>query len=726
MKILPFSRFAAGGAVFAIATLLFVASPVPAFALETESVKAGPLAMIPGSGNLGVDVPQPLGIEKWDEPTLLALPDLFVYTIQPVDANHNPVSTIVVGQAVYFKIAVANGGDANCTNSAIWVEIEMDSVHLDGGNINLTGLPPGTYTYIYTTIPWTATLGAHTTRMTIDLNNGQSESNESNNWKDYAFTTGTSSGSCDLAIDSEIQACDTSTNPVSSVVSGQQVIFRFHVANIGTAYPTATSVAITVTIDGTNLGGGSYNLTSLAPGYYVNFYSSTWTATPGNHTVVVTVDAYNSQAESNETNNSRSYPFTVASTCSISCSSAVPAAGQASSTVNFFGSAVLSSCSTNSVSYDWNYGDGSAHGSSQSASHSYGAAGTYSWTMTASSSGAVSCTQTGSIVISSTCTAPVITAQPQDVTIQPGTQTILTVGASGTPLVYQWFEGNSGDLARPIAYANSSWYTTEPLFATATYWVRISNGCGQIDSQSVIVTVNGGGANCTGTPVLLAAAAHSTGSGNTLWKTDVSVFNPGDSAVSVWLRFFPRDSDNGSAPCVSMGPISARSGAAFDDAVLSVFGLSSAAGGIGVYFGDGMALVGSRTYTGATGGGTYGQAIAGRQPAEAIASGETETLVQLEESSSYRTNIGFQNASNVVSSVEVKLYAQNGALLGTKNFTLAAYSQHQEGQIFRSVTTAEVRSGRAEIRVVSGGPVLAYASVVDSITGDPSYSEPID
>lgn len=282
----------------------------------------------------------------------------------------------------------------------------------------------------------------------------------------------------------------------------------------------------------------------------------------------------------------------------------------------------------------------------------------------------------------------------------------------------------AGDLTRPIGYANSSWYTTEVLEETTTYWVRVYNGCGYADSRSVRVTVNGGGANCTGTPVFVAAAAHSPGVGNTLWQTDLSVFNGEDSMVSVWLRFFARDNDNATAPCVSVGTIPGRSGLAFDDAVLQVFGSTSAAGGIGVYLDLGMPLVGSRTYTAGPAGGTYGQSIPGRTPSEGIAAGGTRTLLQLEESTRYRTNLGLQNGANGTSVVEVKLYAENGALLGTRNFTLLPYSQHQEGQIFQSVTASEVRNGRAEVRVVSGGPVFAYSSVVDMTTGDPSYSEP--
>lgn len=730
MNHLRLARFATAAAVLSAATILLIPA-TPGFALETTSGQVTPIAAISGSGRLAFDSPEPLEARTGVEPAVAGLPDLFIYDVQPVDANGAPLTTIGIGQAVRFRIAVANGGTGSCTDSSIYLEILMDGAVLDGGNVDLTAVGPGTYIFYSTSTPWTATSGPHTVRVTIDLYGEQAEMNEANNVKDQFFTTGSSSGTCDLAIAGAIQACDTSTNPVSSVVVGQEVLFRFQVANIGTDYPNAASVAITATLDGMPMGGGNYNLTGLPPGYYVNFYSDGWIATAGSHTVIVTVDVYNSQVELDESNNSKSSTFSIATTCSISCSASVPATGVAGSLMSFLGSSVLSGCSTNSVSYDWNFGDGSSHGTTKNVSHAYVSAGTYNWTMTATGSDAGPCTVTGVLVVSATCTPPGIATQPQDVTIQPGQKTVLTLGATGTSLAYQWYLGGTGDVARPIALANSPWYTTAPLTATTTYWVRVFNECGSADSRTATVTVNGGGANCTGTPILVAAAAHSPGSGGTLWQTDLSIFNPDVSTVAVWMRFFPRDTDNGVAPCVSVGTISGRSGVAFDDVILSVFGLADASGGVGVYFDYGMPMVASRTYTPATAcpslsNGDYGQSISGRSPIEGLAVGETGTLLQLEENADSRTNLGFQSASPGTSSIEVNLFAQNGALLGTRIFHLSPWSQHQEGQIFRSVTSAEVRNGRAEVHVVSGGPILAYSSVVDNVTGDGSFSEPLD
>lgn len=93
------------------------------------------------------------------------------------------------------------------------------------------------------------------------------------------------------------------------------------------------------------------------------------------------------------------------------------------------------------------------------------------------------------------CTAPSITSQPTDQTINSGQQAGLVVSANGTPpLFYQWYQGTSGNTSNPINGATSASFTTPILTSTTTYWVRVSNSCGGADSRTVTVNVN---AACT-------------------------------------------------------------------------------------------------------------------------------------------------------------------------------------------------------------------------------------
>jgi predicted extracellular nuclease len=87
-------------------------------------------------------------------------------------------------------------------------------------------------------------------------------------------------------------------------------------------------------------------------------------------------------------------------------------------------------------------------------------------------------------------TAPSITTQPANQTINSGESANLTVVATGTtPLNYQWYQGNTGDTSTPVG-SNSASFTTPTLTTTTSYWVRVSNSVGTADSNTATVTVN--------------------------------------------------------------------------------------------------------------------------------------------------------------------------------------------------------------------------------------------
>ena len=84
--------------------------------------------------------------------------------------------------------------------------------------------------------------------------------------------------------------------------------------------------------------------------------------------------------------------------------------------------------------------------------------------------------------------APTIDTQPQDTTIFSGFTSLLSVGASGSSLSYQWYQGNSGNTSTPVGTDSAS-YTTEVLTSTTSFWVRVSNPGGSVDSDTATVTV---------------------------------------------------------------------------------------------------------------------------------------------------------------------------------------------------------------------------------------------
>lgn len=86
------------------------------------------------------------------------------------------------------------------------------------------------------------------------------------------------------------------------------------------------------------------------------------------------------------------------------------------------------------------------------------------------------------------CTPPSITTQPQSTTTS-GTSTTLNVGALGTaPLTYQWYVGTSGSTTTPVAGATGPSLPVAPT-TTTSYWVRVSNACGAVNSSTATITV---------------------------------------------------------------------------------------------------------------------------------------------------------------------------------------------------------------------------------------------
>lgn len=88
------------------------------------------------------------------------------------------------------------------------------------------------------------------------------------------------------------------------------------------------------------------------------------------------------------------------------------------------------------------------------------------------------------------CTPPVITSPPQGATVNIGGTVSLGVSVTGTaPLSFQWYEGETGNVGNPVSGAVTSQLTVGPLPQTRSYWVRVTNDCGQADSPAALVTV---------------------------------------------------------------------------------------------------------------------------------------------------------------------------------------------------------------------------------------------
>ena len=80
----------------------------------------------------------------------------------------------------------------------------------------------------------------------------------------------------------------------------------------------------------------------------------------------------------------------------VASGQANPASGTAPLAVSFTGSA---SGGSSPYTFDWNFGDGSAHSQQQNAAHTYGTASTYTWTLTVTDSAQGTATASGSVTV---------------------------------------------------------------------------------------------------------------------------------------------------------------------------------------------------------------------------------------------------------------------------------------------------------------------------------------
>ena len=82
---------------------------------------------------------------------------------------------------------------------------------------------------------------------------------------------------------------------------------------------------------------------------------------------------------------------------------------------------------------------------------------------------------------------PGIITPPSGSLVVTGQTSVLSVLATGpAPLTYAWYRGASGDTTTPVG-TNNSTLTTPAITANTSFWVRVSNGAGSVDSRAAVI-----------------------------------------------------------------------------------------------------------------------------------------------------------------------------------------------------------------------------------------------
>jgi hypothetical protein len=159
-----------------------------------------------------------------------------------------------------------------------------------------------------------------------------------------------------------------------------------------------------------------------------------------------------------------------------------------------------------------------------------------------------------------------------------------------------------------------------------------------------------------------------------------------------------------------------------NNVMTNLFGQASAAGAIIITTPAPTQLTATaRTYN-QTDNGTYGQYIPAVTAEESVgALDRALQILQVEQSSRFRTNIGVQETSGQPVTVEVSLITPDSLTTPVVTLNLAANEFRQFGLVDFGLTEA-VYNGRVTVKAITGlGRVTAYGSAIDSITQDPTY-----
>ena len=363
------------------------------------------------------------------------------------------------------------------------------------------------------------------------------------------------------------------------------------------------------------------------------------------------------------------------------------------------------------TSWLWQFGDGFSS-SQQNPTHTYASAGTYTVQLSVTGGGASSSTNR---LVSVAAPIPVTPPASAAFAFGPsspksGESVSFTDQSSGSPTQWFWWfgDGNTSTSKNPShAYANAGTYTV-----TLQVWNANTTSS---TSRSIVV------APYSAFRSLVSAAAQVGGAGNSVWRTELTLFNASStSAASGQFLFIP-----GAGGTVVTQPLYLASlqSVTYNNALPDLFGIGSGAGAIAIEATSPLATpdikITSRTFT--TGSlGTYGQAVP-----QIAADDLQQTLyvTGIESDGDYRTNIGLVNRSNAAVAVTLALFGSDGSMIASTPVTIPAtnFQQNPLTNYFPAVT-GQSRDGMT-LRAIAGnaGAVSVYASVVNSKTQDPIY-----
>ncbi|HVN75460.1 MAG TPA: PKD domain-containing protein [Thermoanaerobaculaceae bacterium] len=398
---------------------------------------------------------------------------------------------------------------------------------------------------------------------------------------------------------------------------------------------------------------------------------------------------------------------TLAATATASATS-----GTAPLPVNFTGSA---SGGTSPYTFDWDFGDGSAHSGQQNPAHTYASAGTYSVVLKVTDAAAATATDSHLVITVSSAgsTLTITTTSPLPsgtVGVAYSFQFTSTGGTGAT--TWSVVSGSLDSLTLSAAGALAGTPTASGDFSLTIKVVDSASGSAQ---GTFALHVSSAGSFAAWVPV----ASHANGLNSSQWRSDLGLLNPGGSTANVEVVFVGDSANLSKAVSVAAGTQSMMT-----DVVGQLGG--SGSGALEVTS-DRPLFVTTRTYNQVSSAatcyarGTQGQDYPAVASSGGLTAGQTAYLAGLTEDASYHTNIGIVDTGATNAVVLVKLYNGAGTNLAQYTVRPSAGEWIQATQPFKSQAgQTAMASGYATVTIQSGSGVFAFASVIDNITNDPT------
>jgi hypothetical protein len=157
-----------------------------------------------------------------------------------------------------------------------------------------------------------------------------------------------------------------------------------------------------------------------------------------------------------------------AGTCDLTISATAPAAALPGASIPFRASALLAQC-TGTISYDWDYGDGTSHSSHANACHTYLVNGNYSWKLTVTVNGLTQVLN-GAITVDSQLGPPVLLTLTQAEGVITVSWPADGIGTSLETTFDPTMSGSWGPVDPPPVMSGTAWSYQTPMFPNPQYF----------------------------------------------------------------------------------------------------------------------------------------------------------------------------------------------------------------------------------------------------------------